>query len=66
MVGSARVKTLFIGPGSPRENRYIESFNGKIKEELINRKIFITLTEAKALIEAWQKEYDETWPYSAF
>jgi len=45
------VKTLFIEPGNPWENGYIESFNGKLRDELLNRKIFMTLTEAKVLIE---------------
>jgi putative transposase len=45
------VKTLFIEPGSPWENGYIESFNGKLRDELLNREIFTTLTEAEVLIE---------------
>ncbi len=45
------VKTLFIEPGSPWENGYIESFNGKLRDELLNREIFTTLTEAKVLIQ---------------
>jgi transposase InsO family protein len=45
------VKTLFIEPGSPWENGYIESFNGKLRDELLNREIFTTLTEARVLIE---------------
>jgi len=55
------VKTLFIEPGSPWENRYIESFNGKLRDELLNLEIFTTLTEAKVLIEQWQKQH---WKYS--
>jgi putative transposase len=53
------VKTLFIEPGSPWENGYIESFNGKLRDELLNREIFTTLTEAKVLIEEWRKEYNQ-------
>ena len=45
------VKTLFIEPGSPWENGYIESFNGKLRDELLNREVFTTLEEAKVLIE---------------
>ena len=45
------MKTLFIEPGSPWENGYIESFNGKLRDELLNREIFDTLLEAKVLIE---------------
>ncbi len=48
------VKILFIEPGSPWENGYIESFNGKLGDELLNREIFTTLTEAKILIEQWR------------
>ena len=44
------VKTLFIEPGSPWENRYIESFNGQMRDELLVREIFTTLEEAKVLI----------------
>jgi putative transposase len=59
------VKTLFIEPGSPWENGYIESFNGKLRDELLNREIFTTLEEAKVLIELWRKEYNQIRPHSA-
>jgi transposase InsO family protein len=59
------VKTFFIEPGSPWENGYIESFNGKSRDELLNREVFTTLTEAKVLIEAWRKEYNHFRPHSA-
>ena len=59
------VKTLFIEPGSPWENGYIESFNGKLRDELLNREVFNTLAEAKILIEMWRKDYNETRPHSA-
>jgi len=59
------VKTLFIEPGSPWENGYIESFNGKLRDELLNREIFTTLTEAKILIEQWRQEYNHVRPHSA-
>jgi transposase InsO family protein len=59
------VKTLFIEPGSPWENGYIESFNGKLRDELLNREIFTTLTEAKVLIEQWRREYNQIRPHSA-
>ena len=60
-----RVKTLFIEPGSPWENGYIESFNGKLRDELLNREIFTTLIEAKILIEQWRWEYNHVRPHSA-
>jgi len=59
------VNTLFIERGSPWENGYIESFNGKLRDELLNREIFTTLTEAKILIEQWRKEYNQVRPHSA-
>ena len=59
------VKTLFIEPGSPWENGYIESFNGKLRDEPLNREIFTTLTEAKVLVADWRKEYNQFRPHSS-
>ncbi len=59
------VKTLFTKPRGPWENGYIESFNGKLRDELLNREVFTTLTEAKILIEQWRKEYNQVRPHSA-
>lgn len=59
------VKTLFIEPGSPWENGYIESFNGKLRDELLYREIPTTLAEAKVLIGQWRKEYNQVRPHSA-
>ena len=59
------VKTLFIEPGSPWENGYIESFNGKLRDELLDREIFTTLLEAKVLIENWRREYNTIRPHSS-
>jgi putative transposase len=59
------VNTLFIEPGSPWENGYIESFNGKLRDELLNREIFSTLTEARVLIEQWRREYNHVRPHSS-
>jgi putative transposase len=59
------VKTLFIEPGSPWENGYIESFNGKMRDELLNGEIFTTLTEARVLIAEWRKEYNQVRPHSS-
>jgi transposase InsO family protein/transposase-like protein len=58
-------KPLFIEPGSPWENGYIESFNGKLRDELLNREIFYSLQEAKVIIEQWRKEYNTVRPHSA-
>lgn len=59
------VKTLFIEPGSPWENGYIESFNGKLRDDLLDREIFTTLLEAQVLIEGWRKEYNQVRPHSS-
>jgi len=59
------VATRFIEPGSPWENGYNESFNGKLRDELLNREIFYTLEEAKVLIEDWRREYNTIRPHSS-
>jgi transposase InsO family protein len=59
------VKTLFIEPGSPWENGYVESFNGKLRDELLDREIFYSLTEAKVLIEMWRRHYNTVRPHSS-
>jgi transposase InsO family protein len=59
------VKTLFIERGSPWENGYIESFNGKMRDELLEREIFTSLEEAKVLIEQWRREYNQVRPHSS-
>lgn len=59
------VRTLFIEPGSPWENGYNESFNGKLRDELLNGEIFYTLREAKGLIEQWRRHYNTVRPHSA-
>ena len=59
------VQTLYIEPGSPWENGYIESFNGKFRDELLNGEIFYTLKEAKTLIEKWRTEYNTFRPHSS-
>jgi len=59
------VRTLYIEPGSPWENGYIESFNGKLRDELLNLEVFDTLYEAKVLIEQWRLEYNQVRPHSS-
>ncbi len=63
-LGRVDVKTLFIEPGSPLENGYVESFNGKFRDELLNGEMFFTLTEAKVLIERWRNEDNTKRPHS--
>jgi len=59
------VRTLYIAPGSPCENGYVESFNGKLKDELMDREIFYSLEEARVLVEQWRREYNTVRPHSA-
>jgi len=58
-------KTLYIEPGSPWENGYCESFNGKLRDELLNGEIFYSLKEAQVLIEQWRKHYNTIRPHSS-
>ena len=58
-------KTLFIEPGSPWENGYCESFNGKLRDELLNGELFYSLNEAQIVIEQWRKQYNTIRPHSA-
>jgi putative transposase len=60
-----KVKTLLIEPGSPWENGYIESFNGKLRDEVLNREVFYTLQEAKVLLGQWREEYNLIRPHSS-
>jgi len=59
------VTTLFIEPGSPWENGYIESFNGKMRDELLNGELLDTLDEAEVLMEAWRRIYNRIRPHSS-
>jgi putative transposase len=65
LLQNLEVKPLFIEPGSPWENGYIESFNGRMRDELLNGEIFYTLKEAQVLIEMWRKEYNTIRPHSS-
>jgi hypothetical protein len=64
-LGNIGEKTLFIEPGSPWENGYNESFNGKLRDEVLNREVYFTLKEAKIVIENWRQEYNTIRPYSS-
>jgi len=59
------VKASFITPGSPWENGYVESFNGRMRDEFLNGEIFHTLLEAKILIEQWRRFYNTKRPHSS-
>jgi len=60
-----KINTLFIEPGSPWENGHIESFNGKLRDELLEREVFDTLFEAQVLIKRWRVEYNTVRPHSS-
>jgi transposase InsO family protein len=64
-LGRIGVRTLFIEPGSPWENGYVESFIGKLRDELLNGEIFDTLLEARVVIENWRKVYNQRRPHSS-
>jgi len=58
------VGTLYIERGSPWENGYIESFNGKLRDEVLNREVFYSIKEAKVIVEDWRLEYNNHRPHS--
>jgi putative transposase len=64
-IGGVGAKTAFIEPGSPWENGYVESFNGKLRDELLNTEVFNTLAEARVLIEQWRVHYNTVRPHSS-
>ena len=59
------VQTLYIEPASPWVNGYNESFNGELRDELLNGEIFSSLWEARVLTEEWRREYNEVRPHSS-
>ena len=56
------VKLFLIEPGKPNQNAYIESFNGRLRDECLNEHWFVSLAHARAVIEAWRREYNEERP----
>jgi putative transposase len=60
-----KINTAFIEPGSPWENGYNESFNGRLRDELLNGEVFYTLKEAQVMIEDWRRHYNHIRPHSA-
>lgn len=59
------VRLDFIRPGKPNENAFIESFNGRLREECLNDNQFLTLVEAQTIIEAWRRDYNEERPHGS-
>lgn len=64
-LGIAKVQTLYIAPGSPWENGYCESFNGRVRDELLAGELFTCLSEAKMLSTQWRLEYNHRRPHSS-
>ena len=64
-IAAVGAKTAYIMPGSPWENGYCESFNSKLRDELLNGEIFYTLKEAKIVIEGWRHHYNTVRPHSS-
>ena len=64
-LGHVGAQTLYIEPGSPWENGYIESFNGKLRDELLDREVFSTLLEVKVLTEQYRHTYNTIRPHSS-
>jgi len=60
-----RCKTIHIEPGSPWGNAYIESFNGKFRDECLNGELFRNVREAQEIVTAWREEYNECRPHSS-
>ena len=64
-IGAVGARTAYIEPGSPWENGYIESFNARMRDELLDGEMFYTLAEARIIIEQWRQHYITTRPLSA-
>jgi transposase InsO family protein len=64
-IAAVGAKTAYIEPGSPWENGYCESFNSKLRDELLNGEIFYSLAEAQVLIESWRQHYNTKRPHSS-
>ena len=64
-LGTLEIKPLYIEPGSPWENGYVESFHGRLRDELLNAELFDTLWEAQVLIEQWRRDYNTIRPHSS-
>jgi len=64
-LGRASVRTLYIQKASPWENGYVESFNGKLRDELLNRELFLSLAEARYVLDEWRLDYNHRRPHSS-
>ncbi len=64
-IAAVGAQTAFIEPGSPWENGYVESFNARLRDELLNGEIFCSLKEARIVIEQWRRHYNEIRPHGS-
>ena len=64
-IAGVGARTAFIAPGSPWENGYCESFNSKLRDELLNGELFYSLAEARIVIECWRQHYNTQGPHSS-
>jgi transposase InsO family protein len=62
---AAEVRTLFVAPGSPWENGYVESFNSKLRDELLNRELFLHIDELRYVADRWRMDYNHYRPHSS-
>jgi putative transposase len=63
-LGERKVGTLFIEPGAPWENGYVESFNGKLRDECLNGELFLSLAEGRYVVDRWRLDYNHHRPHS--
>ncbi|WP_405051398.1 IS3 family transposase [Sphingomonas sp. LC-1] len=63
--GEAKVEWHYIAPGRPMQNGYVESFNGRMRDELLNETLFLSLTHARAMVRAWADDYNTERPHSS-
>ena len=64
-IAAVGAKTAYIAPGSPWENGYVESFNARLRDELLNGEIFYSLNEAQIVIESWRRHYNAVRPHAS-
>jgi len=63
--GEAGVAWHYIAPGKPMQNGYVESFNGRMRDELLNETLFLSLDHARVVISAWAEDYNQERPHSS-
>ena len=64
-ISALGAKTAYIAPGSPWENGFIESFNARLRDELLDGEIFYTLAEAKIIVESWRRHFNTVRPHGS-